>query len=551
MGNFSDAYEIIITPYGSNNVTQFQYTINGMAPWTTTMDATIPIRILPTFAPPYNVKVIAMNEYGSSGESNLVTMSSPNKPVINASYAGQNGAYAINVTVVSNGSSITNYSYSMDGGSYQSAGTTNPIIIPYTIAGTSSHTFTVKATNAIGESPVSDPVEVVATVPDKPVITVSYASQVNGYLINVTSSPNGSAILYYGYSMDGGNYQYVEETPPFTIPFKTYGSLTSHTINIKAINGIGESPESDPFNIASTVPEKPVINVVCSGDQWTGTKYLINVVGSAYGSNIINYSYSMDGGSYQTVNIANPITVPYTNGTSHTFAVKAINAVGTSPASDVSPSLPAANQPVIYVTYGLQSETINSPGRYTINVLTVPNGFIPTNYAYSMDGGNYQIVGAANPILLPYMTPDNLSHAFLVYAINAQGTLTSDSDLSQSVIAYKYVDNGGHTYNPTPDRPNMGSITVFYVKDSYKILVTASTNSSSTAIKNYAYSMDGGSYKTVSAINPITVPYTGNNTSHYFKVKAINTVYGQYAESDVATSPLVYAPRAAVIGQTR
>jgi hypothetical protein len=437
----------------------------------------------------------------------------------------------------------------MDGGNYQDVGTTNPIIIPYSIVETSiSHIFAVKASNVLGESLASAIVNVVATVPDKPVFSVSYVSQVNAYTINVTTAPNGSAILYYAYLMDDvGGYTYVIETP-FTIPFKSYG--TSHTIKVKAFNDVGESPTSDTINAVAIIPEKPMINVICTGDQWTGTKYLINVLGSSNGATITNYSYSMDGGSYQIVGGSNPVTVPYTNGTSHTFSVKATNGIGTSDPSDVSPSLPASNQPVIYITYGLVSETPGSLGTYTINVITLPNGFVATNYVYSMDGGSYQTVGATNPFTLTY-TPDNLFHTFSVYAINAAGTATSDSDLSPSVEAYSYENGGGHTYNPTPDRPTLSRISVFYVTGAYKILVTASTNSNSQPIRNYAYSMDGGSYKTVGTANPITVPYTGNNTSHYFKVKAINTLYGMYAESDIVTSPLVYAPRVSIIGQSR
>lgn len=520
--NFSDAYNIVITPYGSNNVTRFQYTLNGMAQ-VTTMDATIPIRILPSIAPPYTIKVNAMNEYGSSGDSNTLTLTAPGKPVIDVSSV-EYGIYTVKVICDANGSVITNYSYSLDGENYQNVGPTNPFTIPYTVLydGT-SHTIQVKATNIIGTSIESD----IATSPEKPLIAVTYDTQKGWYKINVTSELNGSAITDYAYAMNGGGYyQSMGTTNPIIVPYlNSYTLGNSISFSVKASNSLGTSIASDvsPSVVAlATVPDKPVIDVIYTGDFFSGAKYLINVTGSPNGAIITNYAYSMDGGSYQTLGASNPIAISYAiDGTSHTFAVKAINGAGASPPSDVSPVVPGPNQPVIYVTYELVSDTINSLGRYSINVLSIPNGFVPVNYAYSMDGENYQIVGSTNPITFTY-TPDNISHTFSVYAINSEGSVTSVSDLSPVVNAYSYVDNGGHSYTPPPAPPYISKINVFYVKGSYKIIVTAITNSSSSSVKNYAYSMDDGSYQTVGAANPITIPYIGDNKWHSFSVKAIS-----------------------------
>lgn len=463
--NSSGAYGVVITPYGSNNVTRFQYTLNGMAPWTTTMDATIPIRIFPTFSPLYTVKVIAMNEYGSSGESNTITMTAPGQPVISLTYTESypgylsglySGIYTINVTTEQlNGSAITNYAYSMDGGSYQNVGATNPINIKVSSPTyPSPHTFAVKAITALGTSPASSISSAGPTSgPTIPVIDVTYTG--GSYRINVVALPSGFIV--------------------------------------------------DPY---------------------------------------FPYYYSMDGEA-NIFTETMPVIIPFTlDGISHSFKVAVAGNLGFLK-SNTSTAIIYNDRPVIVVTYALTANS-SASGIYTINVIWVPDGFVATNYAYSMDGGSYITVSNTNPIIIPYLGDDEF-HSFSLYAINAQGTTTPESDQSPAVKGSSYVSNGGGTYTPSADVPSTPKISVYYVKGSYKITVTASVNTNSPAITNYSYSMDGGSYITVSKTNPISVPFIGNNTSHRFTVKALNS-RGWSAASSV--SPAVRAPLSSTTGQT-
>ena len=450
----SGAYGVVITPYGSNNVTRYQYTINGMAPWTTTMDSTIPIRIFPTFSPlyTYNVKVIAMNEYGSSGESSTVTLTAPGQPVISVTYSESfpgyvagiySGIYKINITGALNGSVVKNYVYSMDGGSYQIVGTTNPITV--NISGPtypSPHTFSVKTITALGTSTASD---------------ISVAT------------PNGPTI--------------------------------------------------------------PMIDVTYSGGS-----YIINVVATPTGFNNL-YSYSMDEENVYTSTL--PIIIPYTlDSISHTFKVTMSNVMNKI-TSNASAAIISTDIPVIVVTSTVLAI-------YTINVIWVPNGFVATNYAYSMDGESYVTVDATNPIIVPYTGLVDF-HSFSVKAINAQGTSTPDSDLSPAIAIKRSSNGGGHTYNPSPEAPSRPQISVYYFKGAYKITVTSSTNINSPSITNYSYSMDGGAYISVSKTNPITVAYTANNTRHTFSVKAYNSLGWS---NPSLTSPAILAPVSTTSGQT-
>jgi hypothetical protein len=466
--NSSGSYGVVITPYGSNNVTRFQYTLNGMAPWTTTMDATTPIRIFPTFLPLYTintVKVIAMNEYGSSGESIPFIITSPGQPVISVTYTDAypgyvlglyRGIYTISVTTPLNGSAITNYAYSMDGGSYQDIGTTNPIKIKVSSPTYPSHTFAVKAITALGTSPASSISPAVPNGPTIPIIDVTYTE--GAYRINVVALPNDYSNIYmYRYTMDRDNNLYTT-TFPIIIPFELDG--ISHTFSVQ------------PYNMN---------NILLSE-------------------------------------------------------------------SNTSTAIISVDEPVIVVTYSLMPSPYRY-GIYTINVIWVPDGFIPTNYAYSFNGGSYITVSSTNPIIIevPNYVYDEF-YSFSLYAIDAQGTTTPISDQSPAILARWY--NDGNTYSPTPDVPNRPKISVYYVKGSYKITVSSFSefsNTNSPLITNYSYSMDGGSYITVSKTNPITISFIGNNTSHTFTVKAKNSL-GWSSASPV--SPAVRAPLSSTTGQT-
>jgi hypothetical protein len=457
--NSTGEYGVVITPYGSNNVTRFQYTLNGMAPWITTMDATIPIRIFPTFLPLYTintVKVIAVNEYGSSGESTPFTMTSPGQPVITVTYENTypgyvlglyRGIYTISVTTPLNGSAITKYAYSIDDGGYQDVATS-----PFTIKASSptypfSRTFAVKAFTALGTSPVASSISTAGTT--IPIIDVTYTE--GAYRINVVALPNNFIASYYYYWMDGE-------------------SGTSTTM---------------------------------------------------------------------------PLTIPFTlDGISHTFNVAAVNNVGYMIYSNKSTAIISVDEPVIIVTYALAPSYMG--GRYTINVIWVPDGFVATNYAYSIDGGSYITVSNTTPFIVS-TSPNDTYHSFSLYAIDSQGRTTPESYWSSSIQATAY--NDGHTYSPVADRPTRPWISVYYGKGSYKITVSVSSlaNLNSPLITNYSYSMDGGSYITVPKINPIPIAFTGNNTSHTFTVKAYNSLGWSVAS---AVSPAVLAPLVITSGQT-
>lgn len=458
----SGAYGIVITPYGSDNVTRYQYTTNGMAPWSQTMDSTIPIRIFPAFSSLYNVKVIAMNEYGSSGESNTVTLTVPGQPVINVTYKESypgylsglySGIYTINVTTTElNGSAITNYAYSINGGSYQSVGAANPIIIKLSSPTyPSPYTFAVKSITALGTSPVSSISSAGPSGdPTIPMIDVTYSG--GSYIINVVATPSGFNNPYY-YSMDGGSNINLS-TLPIIIPYTLDG--ISHSFKVTMTDNNYSLIKTSNVSTAIIYTDIPVIVVtyeLTSNFSASGI-YTIYVIWEPNGFVSTNYAYSMDGGSYVTVDATNPIIIPYTgNDTFHSFSLYGINAQGTTtPESDLSPSIKAAAYvsgggtytPAPAVPSRPQISVYYFKGAYKITVTSSTNSASPsiTNYSYSMDGGAYITVSKTNPITVAY-TANNTSHTFSVKAYNSWGW--SNPSLTSPAVLARVSTTSGQT----------------------------------------------------------------------------------------------------------
>ena len=170
---------------------------------------------------------------------------------------------------------------------------------------------------------------------------------------------------------------------------------------------------------STDVPAQPTITL-----SYGSGAYTISVQANTNGSPIIGYSYQMDGtGAYTTIyTTASSFNVSQTAyGTSHYFLVKALNVIGTGPASDSSSQvvqIPAIvpGKPGITVTYGVFG--ISS---YWVYVNADANGSAITSYSYQMDTGVYKTITPATGVFTVAQTQNNTFHTFKVKAVNAIG----------------------------------------------------------------------------------------------------------------------------------
>jgi hypothetical protein len=199
------------------------------------------------------------------------------------------------------------------------------------------YTFTVTATNDVGEgeaSAPSDPVtpNIAVTVPAQPLISFVVAGDAQ---VSVTwstpASDGGSVILSYTVVTSPGGATVTVDASQLTATVTGLTNGTPYTFIVAATNGIGESADSTPSVAATpgTVPTEPTNVVAVAGDgqatvSWTAPA-------DDGGSAIESYSIvASPSGTITVVDVSQlSVTVTgLTNGTEYTFIVTATNGIG-------------------------------------------------------------------------------------------------------------------------------------------------------------------------------------------------------------------------------
>jgi hypothetical protein len=329
------------------------------------------------------------------------------------------------------GSAITNYQYSTDGGAtftpFSPAQTSSPVVITGLTNGT-EYTIQLKAVNTNGASVASASVLATpATYPDPPTGLSATPGDQQVTISFTAGADNGSAIINYQYSLNGGNYAALsppDASSPITITGLTNG--TSYTITLEALNELGSSIPSGSVTITTaSAPQAPTITSITEGNGQVSIYY---TTGSDGGSPIINYVYSTDGGfgfaNFDPATTANPLVITgLTNGVNYGFAICAKNVVGNSPRSNVVFATPSS------ITKGatLWATSLTGTDNNAITNIT-------------KDGsGNVYVVGT----FAGTMTIQNYASAPVsagAVGVSTYATMTSDG--SNDVFIIKYNSSG-------------------------------------------------------------------------------------------------------------
>ena len=465
----------------------------------------------------------------------------------------------------SGGLPITDYRYTTDNTTYRSLATTDTsAIISQNSAGTAlangtQYTIQIVAVNTIGNSALSNSIitTIPTTAPTPPTLTsATGGNQSIGLVWTVPTSNGGYPITDYQYSTDNGaNYRTLATTgTSATIILNSAGTAqlvngTQYIVSIVAVNTIGRSSISN-FLMATPVTLSPTAPTLTSA---TGGNQLIDLVWtvptSTGGSPITSYQYSTNGSSYYqlvlktatTATITTTSTSPYpslTNGTPYPITIKAVNAVGPSPASNsitATPDLTPPSAPTLSsATGGNQSIAL---------VWTVPTftGNSPiTGYLYSTNGSSYYqlVLTTATTATItttstsPYPSLTNgTPYPITIKAVNAVGP----GPASNSIIA---------TPATAPSAPNLTSATAG--NQSIALVWTAPVSTGGSSITDYQYSTDGSTYKSIGQITPTSATITTlsssseilvNGTPYPITIRAVNVVAPSVASNSITVTP--------------
>ncbi len=222
---------------------------------------------------------------------------------------------------------------------------------------TGSYAFRVKAENAYGGGPLSDPSNAVWVEPSGPPAAPRAV---------VATPGEGSAIVAWTAPDDGGSRitGYTVTASPDGVSAKADGSSSSvavpglsdgvsYTFTVTATNALGTGPPSDPSNaVVPGVPEAPMApaDVQASPEESAALVGWDAPAGDG-GSAITRYTVTSSPGGISTSVDASATSATVdglADGTSYRFTVTATNGVGTGPASDPSnPVTPGLVKPQV------------------------------------------------------------------------------------------------------------------------------------------------------------------------------------------------------------
>jgi hypothetical protein len=324
----------------------------------------------------YVYAVQAMNAVGSSPASNVAIatpVSVPSAPQ-NVLAAGHNGYVIVTWQAPSSdgGSAITSYKVwrGPNAGSIAPIADVTAGTLTYndtTVTNGQTYVYAVQAVNAVGSSAASNIVTATpGTVPGAPQ-NVAAAGH-NGYVTvtwQVPSSNGGSAIT--GYKVwRGPNAGSIAPIADVSAGTLTYNDTTvtngqTYVYAVQAVNSIGSSPAS---NIATATPASAPgapQNVAAVGhDGYVTVTW--SAPSSTGGSVITGYKVwrGANAGSIAPIATLSVGTLTYkdtnvTNGQTYVYAVQAMNAVGSSAASNVATATPessSTNNNMLYAGIG-------------------------------------------------------------------------------------------------------------------------------------------------------------------------------------------------------
>jgi titin len=400
---------------GGTPVDHYEYQTATGGGWTDVSSTTSPITIggLSNGAS-VAVSIRAVNAVGAGTASAPVTVTPATVPgapaIVGDTVAGSDAHLSAEFTAPASdgGAGVLSYQYSTDGGvtwlDRADGGTTaSPVVIAALSSDgstplTNGTTYFVelRAVNAIGAGTASDVAQGIATSkPDAPVVTS--VTPAPGALSVVFTSPanGGSAITAFQYSVDGGAHW--SSTGGLSASF-TISSLvdgTAYGVQVRAVNSVGDGPASAAVTgTPVALPGQALIDSVVRSNQTLTSAVRVTDDG---GAAISAWQYSTDGGAtWATASgTASPLTLTVlssatstrlANGTGYALQVRAINAVGTGPASATTIVAPASapSAPAVALTAGNGSIAV----AFTLGT---DGGSPVTALEYSFDGGSHWV----------------------------------------------------------------------------------------------------------------------------------------------------------------
>ena len=260
------------------------------------------------------------------------------------------------------GCAISQYTVRASGGGSTTVGGGTTTATVGGLSNGTTYTFTVVATNEVGNSPAGGPSNAVvpAGPPGPPNLTNADPSVGCVSLAWSAADPNGSAVLRYEVSINGGGWQSVGNTTSHRVCGLQEG--TTYTFQVRAVNGVGPGAASNTRS--ATTPGRPnqVGGLsVAAPDRNTVTASWSTPNGN--GSPVTSFDVEIDPGGVSSTTANSMRWDGRTPDTVYRVRVRAINAVGPGAWSNwESVRTPPPPPPPTQIIVGKGSSAVGLPG---------------------------------------------------------------------------------------------------------------------------------------------------------------------------------------------
>ncbi|HDS1580679.1 TPA: autotransporter domain-containing protein [Stenotrophomonas maltophilia] len=465
----------------------------------------------------------------NSGSTHTVAIpTAPAAPTLASASASDSQAVVSFTAPSDGGSAITGYVVTSSPGNIVASGPASPITVTGLSNGT-AYTFTVTATNAIGNSPPSSASNAV-TPKAAQTITFAHPGPQN-FGTSPTLTATSSANLPVTFS--SSTTPVCTITAGGTLTFVQAGNCSIHADQSGDGAHLAAPTVSQTFTVAAVVPGAPTIVATTAGD---GQASIVFTAPASNGGNTITgYTVTSNPGGIVGTGSSSPIAVlGLSNGISYTFTVTATNSAGTGPASAASNTItPKAAQSITFANPGTQNFgtsptlTATAPGGavvFTSSSTTVCT--ITSNGALTFLTAGTCTINADQGGDAAYLPAPQLSRSFSVAAI-VPGAPTSvsatPSGTAQITIAFSApASTGGATINGYTVTSSPGGISAtgaaspiavngLTIGQSYTFTVTA-TNSAGTGAASAASNAAVAADAIVASPSNATVAYNTAST---------------------------------------
>ena len=325
----------------------------------------------------YSLTARATDNGGASTTSAAVTITvNPNSPPAVSITGPTNGAVFIapaNITVTANASDSDGSVSRVDfyqGATLIGTSTTSPYTISWNSVAAGSYTLTARATDNLGATTTSAPVNITVDAPP----TVSITSPANGATFtapaNITVTANASdsdgtvsrVDFYQGTTLIG-----TATTSPYALSWNNVAA-GGYTLTAKATDNLGASTTSAPISI--TVGSPPTVSVTspANGASFTAPANVTITANASSSSGSINRVEFYQGTTLIGTSTASPYTVTWNNVTAGSYSLKARAIDNSSASTDSTPvNISVDAPPTVSITSPTNGASFNAPASITIS----------------------------------------------------------------------------------------------------------------------------------------------------------------------------------------